>query len=280
MATARENALRNAGGDPNSPLFKQWEAQYGGGGGAAPQLTTLASEIPEGYVGAQIPDYLMGQTATNLNAALRGQLPADVVDFLRNQSAEGAVASGMPGGAAYQGSLPNYSSLRTLGLTSLDRMKDAENIVSRFFTSPLQAAEMAQKQQALDAGIRQQQAYNWNNQGPFTPPIASSGGYSGTPVGRTTPARSTPVPGQNYDPNLSPWGTGIRTIGATQNPWQPVSVYDFENSVQNWGDPVSYDNSLGNLSDWSLDTGGYDMFGDQSFYDNSLGSLDEWGLGA
>lgn len=219
MATARENALANAGGDPNSPLFRQWEAQYGGGGGAAPQLTTLASEIPEGYVGAQIPDYLMGQTATNLNAALRGQLPADVVDFLRNQAAEGAVASGMPGGAAYQGSLPNYSSLRTLGLTSLDRMKDAENIVSRFFTSPLQAAEMAQKQQALDAGIRQQQAYNWNNQGPFTPPIASSGGYSGTPVGRTTPARSTPVPGQNYDPNLSPWGTG----SSYSNPWQPIT---------------------------------------------------------
>lgn len=223
------------------------------------------------------PSYVLGQTASNLNSALRGQLPPDVVDFLRNQSAEGAVAAGMPGASNYQGSLPNYSSLRTLGLTSLGQMNNAEKLASKFFISPLQASEMDQRQQALDEQIRQQQANAWNNQGPFTPPVNTGRMAPVTPTGRTTPVGYTPVPGQNastwpgatspwesYTPatgdwtSLTGWGSGIPTSAS----YDPFAGYEeganwagvpstgsdwFDES--NWG----YDNSLGNLEDWGWD---------------------------
>jgi hypothetical protein len=93
----------------------------GGGspGGGTPYNYSSTSSTSSG-----IPE-LRPKVVSNLNTALSGELPEDVVTQIRNRAAEFGVASGMPGSefAGYQG-------LRNLGLTSLDRMQHAEDLLT------------------------------------------------------------------------------------------------------------------------------------------------------
>lgn len=93
----------------------------GGGspGGGTPYNYSSTSSTSSG-----IPE-LRPKVVSNLNTALSGELPEDVVTQIRNRAAEFGVASGMPGSefAGYQG-------LRNLGLTSLDRMQHAEDLLA------------------------------------------------------------------------------------------------------------------------------------------------------
>lgn len=88
------------------------------GGGAPYNMTTTATNA------SGLPE-LRPQVVSNLSGALQGQLPQDVVDQIHSHAAEFGVASGMPGSefAGYQG-------LRNLGLTSLDRMSHAEDLLT------------------------------------------------------------------------------------------------------------------------------------------------------
>lgn len=88
----------------------------GGGGAGAPGM---------------LPQPLLDQTASNLGGALRGELPQDVINMLQTEAAERGVGGGV-GGSQFA----EYGGLRTLGLTSLDRMRDAENLLAGQFASP------------------------------------------------------------------------------------------------------------------------------------------------
>lgn len=74
---------------------------------------------------------LTSQLRTSLGGALRGELPQDVVDQIRQHAAEFGVASGLSGSefAGYQG-------LKNLGLTSLSRITGAENLLANPLLNP------------------------------------------------------------------------------------------------------------------------------------------------
>lgn len=65
---------------------------------------------------------LTNQLVGNLSGALKGELPADTKQLLEQKAAQDAVSSGTSGSQ-----FANYQGLRTLGLTSLDRMQHAED---------------------------------------------------------------------------------------------------------------------------------------------------------
>ena len=65
---------------------------------------------------------LTGQLVNNLSGALKGELPDDVKQLLQQKAAQNAVSSGTSGSQ-----FADYQGLRTLGLTSLDRMQHAED---------------------------------------------------------------------------------------------------------------------------------------------------------
>jgi hypothetical protein len=68
--------------------------------------------------GPNLTDQLVG----NLSGALKGELPDDTKQLLQQKAAQDAVSSGTSGSQ-----FANYQGLRTLGLTSLDRMQHAED---------------------------------------------------------------------------------------------------------------------------------------------------------
>lgn len=101
----------------------------GGAGGASPAPPGIGG----GGTGApgMLPQPLLDQTAGNLSGALKGELPQDVINMLQTQAAERGVGGGV-GGSQFA----EYGGLRTLGLTSLDRMKHAEDLLAGQFANP------------------------------------------------------------------------------------------------------------------------------------------------
>jgi hypothetical protein len=94
----------------------------------------------------------MGQAATNLSGALKGELPPDVVNMLQQQAAERGVAGGVPGSQAAE-----YGGLRTLGLTSLDRMDKATDLLANQFLTPKDQASLALSRDELAAKTKYEQ---------------------------------------------------------------------------------------------------------------------------
>jgi len=107
-------------------------------------------QINTGVNAGGLPPALLKQTAASLGGALRGELPEDVQNLLRQQAAEYGVASGMPG-SQFQ----SYAGLRNLGLTSLDRIKGAEGILGNQFISPAQAQQLNLQAGTARAGLAQ-----------------------------------------------------------------------------------------------------------------------------
>lgn len=107
-------------------------------------------KINTGVGAGGLPPALLQQTATSLGGALRGELPEDVQNLLRQQAAEYGVASGMPG-SQFQ----SYAGLRNLGLTSLDRIQGAERLLAPNFISPVQAQQLALQAGTTRAGLVQ-----------------------------------------------------------------------------------------------------------------------------
>lgn len=84
--------------------------------GYATQATsTTSSGIPE----------LRPSVVSGLQTALKGELPQDVTDQIRQHAAEFGVASGMPG-SEFSG----YAGLKNLGLTSLDEVRRAQSLLA------------------------------------------------------------------------------------------------------------------------------------------------------
>lgn len=100
-----------------------------------------------------LPPALLKKTAASLSSALSGELPLDVQNLLRQQAAEYGVASGMPG-SQFQ----SYAGLRNLGLTSLDRIKGAENILGNQFINPAESQRLNLQAGTARAGLAQNQA--------------------------------------------------------------------------------------------------------------------------
>lgn len=119
------------------------------GGGAAPPPPGGTAATGAGTPGAPVvgpegnlPTDLLSQTAGNLSGALRGELPADVLNLLQQQAAEYGVGGGTSGSQ-----FAGYAGLRNLGLTSLDRMKQAEELLAQQFMTPAQKAELAERKE-------------------------------------------------------------------------------------------------------------------------------------
>lgn len=132
------NALKNAGGDPNSKLYKDWMARYGGGPGASnPGLpnSDLASNVNQFMTGQSIlpflqnlPGYanMVGQRSQNAMSMLNGQIPDDVI----SQISQGAAERGIMGGSPASPNA-NAAYLRALGLTSLDMQNQGSELLSK-----------------------------------------------------------------------------------------------------------------------------------------------------
>lgn len=162
-------------------------------------VSTANPTTPAGTAGTNYyvpPPSLYSGVANSLQTALKGELPQDVVNQIQQRAAEFGVASGLPGSqfAGYQG-------LRNLGLTSLDRIKDAEKAISQTWMTPAQQAQatlnamqQGYENQANQLKLnqayemqRQQQSNAWNNSTRglgFTYNTPASGGYA-RPYSRT-----------------------------------------------------------------------------------------------
>ncbi len=77
----------------------------------------------QGILGQAIPGYSgLTQGASGIiGSAISGQVPTDVQNLLKQQSAQQSVMSGMPGTSNISGTLGGNRTLRDLGLTSLER---------------------------------------------------------------------------------------------------------------------------------------------------------------
>lgn len=153
------------------------------------------------------PSQLFTPYYQNIQSGLAGELPQDVVNQIKQRSAEFGVATGMPGSqfAGYQG-------LCNLGLTSLDQQRWAANQFQPNVRSALDYGtwldkfnverEEAERQRQL--ALQQQQELAamqaWRNKGPFTPPIVSQGG---TPMQPQMPRQSVSRGGLNTNQMLS-----------------------------------------------------------------------------
>jgi hypothetical protein len=140
------NRLRNLMGGLTGRAPGVGPTPLGGGPSAAPPGPggVSAPGTPNVGVGPEgnLPTDLLGQTAGNLSGALRGELPPDVLNLLQQQAAEYGVGGGTSGSQ-----FAGYAGLRNLGLTSLDRMKHAEDLLAQQFMTPAQKADLAERKE-------------------------------------------------------------------------------------------------------------------------------------
>lgn len=122
-----------AAGAPGAPAAAGAPGAQGGGASPVgdPSVTAGPNPGPGVDASGQLPSYVLNQFAGNISGALKGELPEDVQNLLAQQSAEYGVGSGTQG-SQFQG----YRGLRNLGLTSLDRMQKAEDLIAGQFTKP------------------------------------------------------------------------------------------------------------------------------------------------
>lgn len=134
---SKANALKNAGGDPNSKLYTDWLARYGSPGGSNPGLpnSALASNVNQFMTGQAIlpflqnlPGYagMVGQRSQNALSMLKGQIPDDVISQISQGAAERGIMGGTP-----QSPNANAAYLRSLGLTSLDMQNQGSELLSK-----------------------------------------------------------------------------------------------------------------------------------------------------
>lgn len=111
---------------------------FGGGPGGLEQLTQFVNRInqqaqQQANVG-RIPGAagLEAQSSENIGAALRGELPTDVLNLIGQQAAERGIATGAPGGPN-----ANAALLRALGLTSLGQQQvGQQNLSAAYARNP------------------------------------------------------------------------------------------------------------------------------------------------
>lgn len=209
-----------------------------------PSLYRPAASATPGRVG-DISPALLDQTQTSLGTALRGELPQDVQNLLRQSAAEYGVAAGIPGSQ-----FAGYRGLRNLGLTSLNQINRAQDALRSFITTPAQsislglqsrslglaeteanrkyAMQMANQsaiRQAQNEALRQQQSDAWN---------AGRTSYWGGSGGGTTyglqPMLSS---GGGYQPVSAPsWQQPTLQTPTWENPYQAFgSGYQWEPST-------------------------------------------------
>lgn len=236
-----------AGGVPTvpSPLETQAEVVKGQMP-SMPDIKALGrsvSKFPWTEYTGRVPGYtdMASQSAVNIAAALRGEVPQDVLYQLGQSAAERGITQGVPGsqitGAEY---------LKALGLTSLGQqkygeealtgaLKRAESVpvfdISRFLVSPqeqqqwqylanqlsaapIPAAATAEEQRRLEAGMQAGQRAGAGATGGISyPQMYAGGGSIGAPAtsyaapswGPVVGARSTAPATSSSWVGYSPW---------------------------------------------------------------------------
>lgn len=212
---------------------------------------------------------LLSQAQTSLGTALKGQLPSDVQNLLRQSAAQYGVAAGLPGSQ-----FAGYRGLRNLGLTSLDQINKAQAALTPFMTSPYQSAQLdiqraglaLNQQQAAreavmmnrmesdrQAAARREQANAWNNRtlassSPsvtygYQPTASYGGGYGGYGGGYQAPAYGAqtyqaPAPAvSSYQPYTWYGGTADEPSYYAGNDFTDQSPYADEYAdYGDWGD--------------------------------------------
>lgn len=216
---------------------------------ALPNLYELAQKINDFNYQQKLAQILkgdpnfqgqMGQSFSNIEAALKGQVPQDVADVLRNKAASMGVRSGTPGSQ-----FVDFNNLYNYGQTSLDQTRWAENaltnalarlpsttpfdITSMFLTpDQLQQAKAAANvnqsapdptaaaTNALNAAAAGMAAGNKSVARPTVSTVPSSGNV--TPVGTpsTPPTQVRPVQPTVPPVNTTPgWGQITDPYGRT-----------------------------------------------------------------
>lgn len=190
----------------------------------------------------QLPGYMtsMSNIGNNIASETAGQVPADVIEQLKEQGAESNVSTGSSGNAGY---------LKALGLTSLGLtqtgQQNLENILPstpgytvsqnpEFQTSANLQYE-AQTQQQVWQKQAEQQAIALQQQAQALAAAKAGLGGSGTSWGRPTPpAAIGPAADNNVNPSYvpNPWQTdtsnqpGSTGAYAAWNAWNGSPVYN------------------------------------------------------
>lgn len=151
-----DNALKNSGGDVNSPMFKRWLATYGGvaptagtttGGTPAPGVPTPtqgqgAYGLVPGVTTTVDPTELykhvyptltadLGQAQSNIGSQLRGEIPDDVASNVWDKRAAQAAAGGTAGSP-----FTFANTARDLGLTRMQiQQQGQENLGNMLSTT-------------------------------------------------------------------------------------------------------------------------------------------------
>ena len=262
------------GGIPVVPGLQATQTSALAGNMAAmPSITGIGSAVNQFNQQQQLGQYQMynpqlmsqlGQSASNISAALGGQVPIDVQNRIAQTAAERGVGLGVPGSQASE-----YNFLRGLGLTSLDMQRYGESAltasmgrtprtalydISSMFVSPQQQqqwawqqavtesmpvpASAAAAQQALAAaGLRSGYGTGGMTTGAYNPywsalarptTAGSSQVYPG--MGMTGPAGGTAT---SYLPPATPgWGTASSSTGGYATYGTPPSSSYVPQSAQ------------------------------------------------
>lgn len=263
-----------------------------GGGAGIEQITQLVNEInqraQQSANAGRVPGGagLEQQSSGNIGSALRGEVDPSTMNLLGQQAAERGASTGSPMGP---GSNADY--LRSLGLTSLDRMNTGQGWLSAatarnpaapiydagnqvLTAAQLQQAILAREQMANQLRIAQMNAANRRGGGgggggprSSAPPISSSASnwqpLFGPDQQVPTPTPSTPQPNPAfYNDFQSRGGTyGGMNLGTPDQPITPgvpVPPYQMPFST-NWEgmiDDVQNNQDYSDLEDFVYRDGG------------------------
>lgn len=212
------------------------------------------AEVTKQYQ-AGIPNYgaMAGQSSANIMAALRGEVPADVLAQLQTGAAERGIATGMPGSPA-----ANAAYLRALGLTSLGQQKYGEEAltgavarmprtglydVTKGFTTPQNIIEAANQANIYAAAPDPYQAAMAAQQ------AALAGLRAGRTAGGISPASSI----------ASKYAPSYQTVPGQESPLGSYPTYT--GSTRGTGEGLIYGGAVapGLPEGWSYGEHGYPM---------------------
>lgn len=209
----------------------------------------------------------------NLGTALKGQLPEDTIDLIKQRAAEFGVASGMPGSE-----LAGNQGLRTLGLTSLNRMQGAESLLAPYafregytYAPQRDSGGFSQPHPMDPAFAGTRSAPMLRSPAPQGAPVQQGGANKGSGGGTTVGNLLSFMPNQG----MSPMGNGNYF-----NPFTDLSPNNWNSSFNSpgggeggdFGSMIPFMGSSNPNLDWNFDT--YSNLADMGIIDPAFGEPD------